>query len=82
MWSLHCRKLWKDGLLISKESLQQMYSSSVLKFYDHSQDPATNWTLNSYVVSASVNNSNVSNLRDPVVVTLRHLKPKEVRNEK
>uniref|UniRef100_A0A8C7TSK1 G-protein coupled receptors family 2 profile 2 domain-containing protein n=1 Tax=Oncorhynchus mykiss TaxID=8022 RepID=A0A8C7TSK1_ONCMY len=49
-----------------------------LKFYDHSQDPATNWTLNSYVVSASVNNSNVSNLREPVVVTLRHLKPKEV----
>nr|XP_046178718.1 adhesion G-protein coupled receptor G4-like [Oncorhynchus gorbuscha] len=41
------------------------------------KDPATNWTLNSYVVSASVNNSNVSNLRDPVVVTLRHLKPKE-----
>uniref|UniRef100_A0A8C7DYA7 Uncharacterized protein n=1 Tax=Oncorhynchus kisutch TaxID=8019 RepID=A0A8C7DYA7_ONCKI len=42
------------------------------------KDSATNWTLNSYVVSASVNNSNVSNLRDPVVVTLRHLKPKEV----
>ncbi|XP_045081554.1 adhesion G-protein coupled receptor G4 [Coregonus clupeaformis] len=41
------------------------------------KDPATNWTLNSYVVSASVNNSNVSNLRDPVVVTLSHLKPKE-----
>ncbi|XP_042181665.1 adhesion G-protein coupled receptor G4-like isoform X2 [Oncorhynchus tshawytscha] len=45
------------------------------------KDPATNWTLNSYVVSASVNNSNVSNLRDPVVVTLRHLKPKE-KNDK
>ncbi|XP_036826270.1 adhesion G-protein coupled receptor G4-like [Oncorhynchus mykiss] len=45
------------------------------------KDPATNWTLNSYVVSASVNNSNVSNLREPVVVTLRHLKPKE-KNEK
>ncbi|XP_064829807.1 adhesion G-protein coupled receptor G4-like [Oncorhynchus masou masou] len=45
------------------------------------KDPATNCTLNSYVVSASVNNSNVSNLRDPVVVTLRHLKPKE-KNDK
>ncbi|XP_029515546.2 adhesion G-protein coupled receptor G4-like [Oncorhynchus nerka] len=45
------------------------------------KDPATNWTLNSYVVSASVNNSNVSNLRDPVVVTLRHLKLKE-KNDK
>ncbi|XP_055743982.1 adhesion G-protein coupled receptor G4-like [Salvelinus fontinalis] len=75
------KETMKDGLLISKESLQQMYSSSVLKFYDHSQDPAINWTLNSYVVSASVNNSNVSNLRDPVVVTLRHLKPKE-KNDK
>ena len=59
-----------------------MYSNSVLKFYDHSQDPETNWTLNSYVVSASVNNSNVSNLRNPVVVTLTHLKPIEVRNKK
>ncbi|CAB1325367.1 unnamed protein product, partial [Coregonus sp. 'balchen'] len=45
------------------------------------KDPATNWTLNSYVVSASVNNSNVSNLRDPVVVTLSHLKPKEKNNK-
>ncbi|CAB1337184.1 unnamed protein product, partial [Coregonus sp. 'balchen'] len=45
------------------------------------RDPKTNWTLNSYVVSASVNNSNVSNLRNPVVVTLSHLKPKE-KNDK
>ncbi|XP_035619608.1 adhesion G-protein coupled receptor G2-like [Oncorhynchus keta] len=45
------------------------------------KDPETNWTLNSYVVSASVNNSNVSNLGNPVVVTLTHLKPKE-KNDK
>ncbi|XP_055783912.1 adhesion G-protein coupled receptor G2-like [Salvelinus fontinalis] len=45
------------------------------------KDPETNWTLNSYVVSASVNNSNVSNLGKPVVVTLTHLKPKE-KNDK
>ncbi|XP_028975258.1 adhesion G-protein coupled receptor G4 [Esox lucius] len=41
------------------------------------EDPETNWILNSYVVSASVSNSNISLLLSPVVVTLRHLKPKE-----
>lgn len=50
------------------------------------QDPLTtnatysSWTLNSYIVSASINNSQVSNLKDPVVVTLQHQKPKQVRN--
>ncbi|KAM7389251.1 hypothetical protein PAMP_023241 [Pampus punctatissimus] len=47
------------------------------------KDPLTtnathsSWTLNSYIVSASINNSYVSNLKDPVVVTLRHQKPKQ-----
>ncbi|XP_030251405.1 adhesion G-protein coupled receptor G4 isoform X2 [Sparus aurata] len=47
------------------------------------QDPLTtnatysSWTLNSYIVSASINNSQVSNLKDPVVVTLQHQKPKQ-----
>ncbi|KAM7417411.1 hypothetical protein PAMA_017186 [Pampus argenteus] len=46
------------------------------------QDPLTtnathsSWTLNSYIVSASINNSYVSNLKEPVVVTLRHKKSK------
>ncbi|XP_023277381.1 adhesion G-protein coupled receptor G4-like isoform X1 [Seriola lalandi dorsalis] len=47
------------------------------------QDPYTtnstesSWTLNSYIVSASINNSHVSNLKDRVVVTLSHLTPKQ-----
>lgn len=38
----------------------------------------SNWTLNSYIVSASINKSHVSNLTDPVVVTLSHLTAKQV----
>ncbi|KAM3612761.1 uncharacterized protein V6R79_014067 [Siganus canaliculatus] len=47
------------------------------------QDPiSTNatqssWTLNSHIVSASINNSHVSNLKDLVVVNLKHLSPKQ-----
>uniref|UniRef100_A0A3B4T385 Uncharacterized protein n=1 Tax=Seriola dumerili TaxID=41447 RepID=A0A3B4T385_SERDU len=37
-------------------------------------------TLNSYIVSASINNSHVRNLKDRVVVTLSHLTPKQVGN--
>nr|XP_046262818.1 adhesion G-protein coupled receptor G4 isoform X3 [Scatophagus argus] len=46
------------------------------------QDPLTtnsthcNWTLNSHIVSASINNSQVSNLKDRVVVTLNNQIPK------
>ncbi|XP_034037909.1 adhesion G-protein coupled receptor G4 [Thalassophryne amazonica] len=36
-----------------------------------------NWTVNSYIVSASINNSYVINLKDRVVVTLSHQKPKK-----
>ncbi|KAL6117451.1 adgrg4 [Pungitius sinensis] len=32
----------------------------------------SSWTLNSFVVSASINNSRISNLKDPVVVCLSH----------
>ncbi|XP_062332900.1 adhesion G-protein coupled receptor G2 [Osmerus eperlanus] len=41
------------------------------------KDMESNLTLNTYVVSASVSNSLVSNLNESVVVILRHLKPKE-----
>lgn len=34
--------------------------------------------LNSYVVSASVTNATVIDLRDPVIITLLHLQPNEV----
>ncbi|KAK5617370.1 hypothetical protein CRENBAI_006982 [Crenichthys baileyi] len=37
----------------------------------------SNWTLNSYVVSASINNSKVINLKERVVVTLKHQTPKK-----
>ncbi|XP_017263583.2 adhesion G-protein coupled receptor G4 [Kryptolebias marmoratus] len=36
-----------------------------------------NWTLNSYIVSASINNSQVINLEKRVVVTLSHANPKK-----
>ncbi|TKS72207.1 G-protein coupled receptor G4 [Collichthys lucidus] len=36
----------------------------------------SSWKLNSFIVSASINNSNVSNLKDRVVVTLNHQTPK------
>lgn len=36
-----------------------------------------NWTLNSYIVSASINNSHVYNLKDQVVVNFRHQQPKK-----
>uniref|UniRef100_A0A3Q0RRR5 Adhesion G protein-coupled receptor G4b n=1 Tax=Amphilophus citrinellus TaxID=61819 RepID=A0A3Q0RRR5_AMPCI len=37
-----------------------------------------NWTLNSYIVSASINDSHVINLKDRVVVTFSHHNPKKV----
>ncbi|XP_070692870.1 adhesion G-protein coupled receptor G2-like [Pempheris klunzingeri] len=37
----------------------------------------SNWTLNSHIVSASINASHVSNLKDRVVVTLSHQTPKQ-----
>ncbi|MED6278870.1 hypothetical protein CHARACLAT_028456, partial [Characodon lateralis] len=37
----------------------------------------SNWTLNSYVVSASINNSKVINLKERIVVTLKHQTPKK-----
>ncbi|XP_067375708.1 adhesion G-protein coupled receptor G6 isoform X2 [Channa argus] len=49
--------------------------------HDLFQDPCTNnstqsnWTLNSYIISASINNSHIRNLTDRVVVTLRHQTP-------
>uniref|UniRef100_A0A672YPL4 Adhesion G protein-coupled receptor G4b n=1 Tax=Sphaeramia orbicularis TaxID=375764 RepID=A0A672YPL4_9TELE len=51
------------------------------------QEPPTvnategNWTLNSYIVSASINNSHVSNLKDQVVVNFRHQQPKKPDNK-
>ncbi|XP_066570729.1 adhesion G-protein coupled receptor G2 [Amia ocellicauda] len=38
------------------------------------QDPA-NVNLSTYVVAASVTNATIRNLKDPITVTLRHLKP-------
>ncbi|XP_071772292.2 adhesion G protein-coupled receptor G4a [Centroberyx gerrardi] len=41
-----------------------------------------NWTLNTYIVSASINNSHVSNLKHQrVVVTLSHQNPKEQKDK-
>ncbi|XP_048086605.1 adhesion G-protein coupled receptor G4 isoform X2 [Alosa alosa] len=37
------------------------------------KNPHDNMTLNTYVVSASVTNINVSNLHQPTIITLRHL---------
>lgn len=37
--------------------------------------------LNSYIVSASIKNSNVNNLREGVLVTFRHLTSKDVSGE-
>ncbi|XP_022539969.2 adhesion G-protein coupled receptor G4 [Astyanax mexicanus] len=45
------------------------------------EDPNSSLTLNSYVVSASVTNATVNDLKDPVVLTLRHLQPKEDHSE-
>ncbi|TDH07474.1 hypothetical protein EPR50_G00106460 [Perca flavescens] len=39
--------------------------------------PQSSLTINSYIVSASINNSHVSNLKERVVVTLRHQTPKQ-----
>lgn len=41
----------------------------------------SNWTLNSYVVSASINDSKIMNLEDRVVVTFSHQIPKKVTNK-
>lgn len=37
--------------------------------------------LNSYIVSASIKNSDINNLRERVLVTFRHLTPKDVSGE-
>ncbi|XP_013860150.1 adhesion G-protein coupled receptor G4 [Austrofundulus limnaeus] len=37
----------------------------------------SNWTLNSYIVSASINNTHVVNLEKRVVVNLSHVNPKK-----
>ncbi|XP_038556127.1 adhesion G-protein coupled receptor G2 isoform X2 [Micropterus salmoides] len=37
----------------------------------------SSWTLNSYIVSANINHSHVSNLKDRVAVTLGHQTPKQ-----
>lgn len=55
--------------------------------FNFQQDPlTTNATqsslmLISSIVSASINNSFVNNLNNPVVVTLRHKKLEQVKNE-
>ncbi|TSS60357.1 Adhesion G-protein coupled receptor G4 [Bagarius yarrelli] len=41
------------------------------------QDQLGSLTLNSYVVSASVSNASVIDLKNPVVITLLHLQPKQ-----
>ncbi|KAL7863234.1 hypothetical protein SRHO_G00122180 [Serrasalmus rhombeus] len=41
------------------------------------EDPSSSLALNSYVLSASVTNATVNDLKDPVIVTLLHLQPKE-----
>ncbi|XP_076595857.1 adhesion G protein-coupled receptor G4a [Chaetodon auriga] len=51
------------------------------------QDPRTNnttqstWTLNSHIISASINNSHVSNLKGVVVLTLNHQTPKRPKDK-
>ncbi|XP_071314384.1 adhesion G-protein coupled receptor G6 [Trachinotus anak] len=52
-------------------------------FQDHDTTNTTesSLTLNSFIVSASVNNTHVSNLKDRVVVTLSHLKPKQPKDK-
>ncbi|XP_028816759.1 adhesion G-protein coupled receptor G4 [Denticeps clupeoides] len=39
------------------------------------KDPGNNMTLNSYIVSASVTNASISDLQQPVIITLHHLIP-------
>ncbi|KAM9741730.1 adhesion G-protein coupled receptor G6 isoform 2-T2 [Menidia menidia] len=58
--------------------LFQFYGTEDL-FKDPYIDNATqgNLTLNSYIVSASINNSHVIDLEDPVVVILKHKNPKQ-----
>ncbi|KAL2077187.1 hypothetical protein ACEWY4_026691 [Coilia grayii] len=46
----------------------QFYDSAVLF-----KNPSDTMKLNSYVVSASMTNVNVSNLQQPIIITLRHL---------
>ncbi|XP_034454866.1 adhesion G-protein coupled receptor G4 [Hippoglossus hippoglossus] len=45
-------------------------------FQDTTSATQSRWTLNSYIVSASINDTDVSHLSDRVVVTLSHHKPK------
>ncbi|XP_060741651.1 adhesion G-protein coupled receptor G4 [Tachysurus vachellii] len=44
------------------------------------QDQLSNLVLNSYVVSASVTNASVSDLKQPIIITLLHLQPKQDRD--
>ncbi|XP_063046858.1 adhesion G-protein coupled receptor G4 [Engraulis encrasicolus] len=46
----------------------QFYNSTVLF-----KNPSDTMQLNSYVVSASMTDANVSNLQQPIIITLRHL---------
>ncbi|XP_069388135.1 adhesion G-protein coupled receptor G6 isoform X2 [Paralichthys olivaceus] len=46
-------------------------------FQDTTSATQSRWTLNSYIVSASINDTDVSNLSDRVLVTLSHHKPKQ-----
>ncbi|XP_037635374.1 adhesion G-protein coupled receptor G6 [Sebastes umbrosus] len=55
----------------------QFYGTNELFPEPHSNATQSSWKLNSYIVSANINNSDVSNLRDRVVVTLSHHTPKQ-----
>ncbi|XP_039976498.1 adhesion G-protein coupled receptor G2 [Xiphias gladius] len=78
-----------DATISLPSALQSFFTRNTTRvqfqFYgtaDLFQEPYTssttqsNWTLNSYIVSANINNSHVSNLKDRVVVTLSHQTPK------
>nr|XP_040029884.1 adhesion G-protein coupled receptor G4 [Gasterosteus aculeatus aculeatus] len=60
----------------------QFYATDDL-FQDPNMTNSTqsSWTLNSFVVSASINNSRISNLKEPVVVCLRHQTIKQPEDE-
>ncbi|KAM8908724.1 adhesion G-protein coupled receptor G4 [Spinachia spinachia] len=49
----------------------QFYGTDDL-FQDPEVTNSSSWTLNSFVVSASINHSRISNLKEPVVVCLSH----------
>ncbi|CAJ1058844.1 adhesion G-protein coupled receptor G4 isoform X1 [Xyrichtys novacula] len=58
----------------------QFYGTSEL-FQDPEINTGASVAVNSYIVSASVNSSRISNLTDPVVVTLNHQKPKKPKDK-